>query len=243
MDSLEGKVAIVTGASRGIGQATSRRLAADGCAVVAGYGSSEQGAQETVASIEAKGGRAVAIRADLADAAAIDELFARAADELGGFDILVNCAGTLTLGPVAESTDAELERVFAVNTFGTFRALRHAAREIRDGGRIVTVSTSVTGHPGPNLSVYAGSKGALEEFTRSLAYELAPRLVTVNAVCPGPTDTDMMLDEFREIGASWSVFNRLGRAEDLADAISLLVSERARWITGQTIHASGGVVM
>ena len=243
MDRLDGKVAIVTGASRGIGQATARRLAADGCAVVVGYASNVSGARETVSSIVEQGGRASAVEVDLADPAAIDRLFAHAADEFGGFDILVNNAGTLTHAPMAETSDDELARVFGVNTFGTFRALRHAARAIRDEGRIVNVSTLVTAHAGPNLSVYAGSKGAIEEFTKMLAHELAPRLVTVNTVCPGPTDTDMMADEYREIGASWSVFKRLGRPEDLADAITLLVSDRARWITGQTIHASGGAVM
>ena len=170
-------------------------------------------------------------------------LFAAAIEEFSGFDILVNNAGTLVLGPIAEATDEELGQVFAVNTFGVFRALRHAARSMRDGGRIVNVSTSVTGHPGPALSVYAGSKGAVEEFTKTLAHELAPRRITVNSVCPGPTDTDMMAEEYREIGASWSVFDRLGEAGDIADVISLIVSDRARWLTGQTIQASGGVVM
>ena len=209
MERLDGKVAIITGASRGIGQATARRLASDGSAVVVGYVSHEAGAQETVASIVDAGGRAIAVRADLASAAAIDGLFAAATEEFGGFDIVVNSAGVLTLGAVAETDDEELERVFAVNAFGTFRALRHAARSIRDGGRIVSVSTSVTGHAGAGLSVYGASKAAVEEFTKSLAHELAPRLVTVNSLCPGPTDTDMLVEEFKEIGASMSVFGRL----------------------------------
>ncbi|MGI9659823.1 MAG: SDR family oxidoreductase [Gaiellaceae bacterium] len=243
MERLDGKVAVVTGGSRGIGQATARRLAADGSAVVVSYTSREAGAQETVASIIEGGGRAVAVRADMADPDALDGLFAAVTDEFGGFDILVNNAGTLTISPLAETSDGELDRVFTVNTFGTFRALRHAARSIRDGGRIVNVSTAVTAHPAGGLSVYSGSKAAVEEFTKSLAHELAPQLVTVNTVCPGPTDTDMLDAEFREAAASWSVFNRLAAAEDIADVISLVASDRARWLTGQTIHASGGHVM
>ncbi len=243
MESLDGKVAIITGASRGIGRATAKRLAADGAAVVVGYGSSTAGAEATVATIAEHGGRAIPVRADMGDAEAVDRLFAATLEEFGGFDILVNNAGTLVMGPTADTADDDLLRVFDVNTFGPFRALRHAARTINDGGRIVNVSSSVTGHPLANISVYTASKGALEHFTKILAHELAPRLVTVNAVCPGPTDTDMMADGFRETGAGWSPFSRIGQPEDVADVISLLVSERARWLTGQTIQASGGVVM
>jgi 3-oxoacyl-[acyl-carrier protein] reductase len=239
---LEGKSALVTGSSRGIGRAIAERLAADGAAVVINYARSKQLADEAVKAILERGGKAIAIPADVAKPAEVRRLFDEAERKVGGLDIVVANAGVLLERSLAESSEEDYDYVFNINTKGTFFTLQEAARRIRDGGRIVAVSTGGTKMPFANVSLYLGSKGAIEQFARSLSRELGSRNITVNILSPGFTETDMFLEQYRAYGASLSPFNRIGTAQDVADVAAFLVSEEARWITGQNLQAGGGVV-
>jgi 3-oxoacyl-[acyl-carrier protein] reductase len=238
MNELQGKVAIVTGGSRGIGAAVARRLGADGAAVVVAYARHEERARHVV---EAIGSRALAVRADVCDPDAVRALFDRAEAAFGGVDIVVGNAGVIVPArPLAEATDDEYETAFVVNVRGAFFVLREAARRIRDGGRVISVSSTATAHSPAGFGIYAATKGAVEQLTRSLAAELAPRAVTVNVVSPGATDTDMLLDSERERVPRIHPRGRLAEPGEIADAIALLAGERARWITGENVVASGG---
>lgn len=240
--SLKGKTALVTGSSRGIGRAIAGRLAAEGATVVINYARSRQPAQELVNKILAGGGDAVAIQADISKPAEVRRLFDEAVKAVGPLDIVVANAGVVLEKPLLESTEEDYDSVFDINTKGVFFTLQEAARRIRDGGRIVAVSTGGTKMPFANLSLYLGSKGAIEQFVRSLARELGSRNITVNVLSPGFTDTDMFLEQYREYAASLSPFNRVGAPEDVAGVAAFLASDEARWITGQNIQAGGGVV-
>jgi 3-oxoacyl-[acyl-carrier protein] reductase len=247
--SLKGRTALVTGGSRGIGRAIAERLAADGAAVIINYTRQEKSAQEIVKSIIAKGGKAVAIHADVAKFAEVKRLFDEAEKALGSLDIVVANAGVFLGKPLIESTEEDYDYVFNINTRGAFFALREAATRVRDGGRIIVVSTGGTNMFFANASLYLGSKGAIEQFARALSRELGPRNVTVNILSPGFTDTDMLNQAAGEIaseqiraGASLSPFNRIGSAEEVADVAAFLASDAARWVTGQNVQAGGGVV-
>jgi 3-oxoacyl-[acyl-carrier protein] reductase len=240
--SMNGKTALITGASRGIGRALAERLAAQGVAVVVHYGRNEQLASEVVTSITAKGGRAVAIQADIAKPGEVRRLFNQAETALGSLDIVVANAGVHLANPLIENTEADYDYIFDTNTRGTFFTLQEAARHVRDGGRIIVVSTGGTRMHFPDMSLYLGSKGAIEQFARSLSVELGRRNVTVNVLSPGFTETDMLPEEYREYGASLSPFKRVGAAEDVADVAVFLASDAARWVTGQNLQAGGGVV-
>jgi 3-oxoacyl-[acyl-carrier protein] reductase len=240
--ALEGKNALVTGASRGIGKAIAERLAGDGAAVVINYSRNEQLAQGVVNKILGKGGKAIAIQADISKSADVGRLFSEAEKAMGRLDIVVANAGVHILKTFVENTEADYDYIFDINTKGVFFALQQAARRVRDGGRIVVVSTGGTKMHFPNNSLYLGSKGAIEQFARSLAVELGPRNVTVNILSPGFTDTDMMPEQYREYAASLSPFKRVGTPEDVADVAAFLASDAARWVTGQNIQAGGGVV-
>ncbi len=245
MASLTGKVAIVTGASRGIGRAIAERLAQDGATVVVDYSQSADKAQEVVAAIEAKGGTAIALQADMSQVAQIRSLFQETIDKFGKIDILVNNAGTSLFKPLAETTEAEFDKQFALNAKGTFFALQEAAKHLSDNGRIVNISTAGTVSGGANFAAYVGSKSAIEGFGLCLAKELGGRGITVNAVLPGITETDMSLetlpDEARQAMVAQTSLGRLGKPEDIADVVAFLVSDRARWITGRSIQADGGL--
>lgn len=243
MGKLNGQVAVVTGASNGIGRAIAERLAADGASVVVNYSRSADKAQSVVAGIEAKGGKAVVIQADMSLVAEARRLVKEAVAKFGRLDILVNNAGMLLLKPLAETTEEEFDRIFALNAKGPYFAMQEAAKVVQDGGRIVNISTDGTHLGFPGVTAYLGTKGALEQFTRGLAHELAPRGVTVNTVSPGFTDTDMMSDPFRQVGIQMSPLKRVGLPKDIADVVAFVVSEEARWLTGQNLHAGGGVVM
>ena len=242
---LTGKTALVTGASRGIGRAIALELAGQGAAVAVNYRGSEAEAEELVKTINRQGGRAIAVQADAADPAAIVRMFDRVLAEFGKLDILVNNAGMAIFKPVVELTVEDYEQLFGLNVRGVFFACRQAALKLADGGRIINISTSVTKMMLPNYSLYAASKGAVEELTKSLAKELGPRGITVNAISPGPTDTVLFRTgktEEQIAGlAAMAAFNRLGTPEDIAGAVALLAGEQAGWISGQDICANGGL--
>jgi len=245
MSSLTNKVAIVTGSSDGIGRAIAERLAQDGATVVVNYGKSADKAKQVVADIEAKGGKAVAVQADMSKVGDAGRLVKDTVKRFGRLDILVNNAGMFMLKPLAEMTEEEFDRMFALNAKGPYFALQEAAKVIQEGGRIVNISTDGTHVGFGGATAYLGSKGALEQFTKGLAHELAPKGVTVNTVSPGYTITAMLPPDptFRQIGEQASPLKRLGTPKDIADVVAFMVSEEARWLTGQNIHAGGGVVM
>lgn len=240
--SLNGKTALITGGSRGIGRAIAERLATDGAAIVINYARSEQLAQEVVKAITAKGGKAIGIQADVSKPAEVRRLFSEAEKAMGGLDIVVANAGVHIEKPLIENNEADYDYIFDTNTRGVFFTLQEAGRRVRDGGRIVVVSTGGTKMHFANMSLYLGSKGAIEQFARSLSRELGPRNVTVNVLSPGFTETDMLPEEYRDYGASLSPFNRVGAPQDIAEVAAFLASDAARWITGQNVQAGGGVV-
>ena len=222
--SLEGRTALITGSSRGIGRAIAERLAADGAAVIINYTHQAKPAQEIVKTIADKGGKAVAIQADVAKPSEVKLLFDRAEKAFGRLDIVVANAGVFLGKPLIESTEEDYDYVFNINARGVFFTLQEAARRVRDSGRIIVVSTSGTKMFFANTSLYLGSKGAIEQFARALSRELGPRNVTVNILSPGFTDTDMLTKAAGEIdseqiraGASLSPFNRIGASEEVAD--------------------------
>jgi 3-oxoacyl-[acyl-carrier protein] reductase len=242
------RVAIVTGASRGIGAAIARRLATDGIAVAVNYVSRPDEADALVARIEADGGQARAVRADVADPAAVRRMFDTVESQLGGVDILVNNAGIMPPGlpTVAETDDQTFDRLFAINVKGTFNTLREAATRLRSGGRIVNFSSSVVGLTPPGYAAYAATKGAVEVLTRILTRELRGRRITVNAIAPGPTATDLFLtgktEEMIDRLAKAPPLERLGTPEDIANAVAFLVGLDGGWINGQVLRANGGII-
>lgn len=243
-DAPAARVALVTGASGGIGRAVAERLAADGDAVVLLYGGGKERAQEVAAGITASGGRAVAVRADVADEAEMAAAFDRAEQEFGGLDVVVNTAGIMLLAPVAELDLADLDRMHRVNIRGTFVVSQLAARRLRAGGALVNFSTSVTRLQQPGYAAYAASKGAVEAMTLILARELRGRDVTVNTVAPGPTATPLFLEgkpqEVVDRIAGLNPMQRLGTPADIADAVAFLAGPSGRWTNGQTLYVNGG---
>lgn len=244
--SLSGKVAIVTGASRGIGREIAERLAENGAKVVVNYASSPAKAEEVVSAIKQSGGEARAIQADIRQVAAIERLFGETIEAYGGIDILVNNAGIMTTKPVAAMTEEDFDQQFAINVKGTYFAIQQAFHHMNSGGRIINFSTSVVGQMFPAYSVYAGTKGAVEQFTRQLAKEFGPKGITINAVAPGPINTELFTvgkSEEQITGiANMNAFGRLGEPDDVAGAVLFLAGEESKWITGQTIRVNGGFV-
>ncbi|WP_165185290.1 SDR family oxidoreductase [Caulobacter soli] len=240
------KVAIVTGASGGIGAAVSERLARDGFTVVVNYAGKAQPAEDLVRQIHAAGGKAVAHQADVADPEAVRKMFEAAETAFGGVDVLINNAGIMKLATIADSDDALFDSQIAVNLKGSFNTLREAAGRLRDGGRIVNVSSSVVGLLQPTYGVYAATKAAVEAMTSVLTKELRGRNITVNAIAPGPTATKLFLDgkpqEVVDRLAKLAPLERLGQPEDIAAAIAFLVGPDGAWINGQTLRANGGII-
>lgn len=240
------KAAIITGASRGIGANLAYKLAADGFAVVVNYNSSAQAAETIVSDITASGGSAIAVAANVGARDGIPHLFDAAKTAFGGVDVLVNNAGVMSGSPIANTDDDAFEHQVAINLGGVFRGMRSAASQLRDGGRIISFSSSVVGLYQPNYGVYAATKAAVEALTHILAKELGPRGITVNTVAPGPVATDFFLngksDELIQNIIAMNPFKRLGEPDDISNVVRFLASEHGGWINGQTIRANGGVV-
>jgi 3-oxoacyl-[acyl-carrier protein] reductase len=237
---FQGKRALITGGSRGIGKAVAVRLASDGAHVAVGYVHRDDRANETLSAIADAGGSAIAIKADLSTPTEVVRLFEEVEQRIGALDIVVASAADIIVKPLAECTEEDYNRIFDTNAKGVFFTLKQAARRLHDGGRIIVLSTGGTRMFFPGQSLYLGSKGAVEQFVRCLAWELGPRNITVNVASPGPTETDMMQDRYRDRAAAMSPFNRIGDPNEIADVVAFLASDAARWITGQNIGAGGG---
>ena len=240
------RVAVVTGGTRGIGRAVTARLAADGYAVAIGYAGREDLADQAVAELTADGAQALAVRADVADENAVAALFDQAEARFGGVDAVVNAAGRMTLSTIADLDLADLDELHRTNIRGTFVVAQQAARRLRPGGALITFSTSVVGTQFPTYGAYAASKGAVEALTLILARELRGRDVTVNAVAPGPTATDMCLngkdDDLIAHLAAQSPLERLGTPQDIAEVVAFLAGPAGHWINGQILRANGGMI-
>jgi 3-oxoacyl-[acyl-carrier protein] reductase len=240
------RVAIVTGASRGIGAAVAERLAADGFTVVINYSGDVKSAEALAKKIEARGGRALTARADVSDPGAVRGMFDAAEAAFGGVDVLVNNAGIMKLASIADSDDALFDQQIAINLKGSFNAMREAAKRLRDGGRIVNFSTSVVGVKLETYGVYAATKAAIETMTAILSKEMRGRSITVNAVAPGPVGTELFLNgksqELIDHMAKMNPLQRLGTPQDIAATVSFLAGPDGGWINGQVLRANGGMV-
>jgi 3-oxoacyl-[acyl-carrier protein] reductase len=246
MEQNTQKVALVTGASRGIGSSVAERLARDGFTLIVNYSESAAPAEALVRKIEQAGGRALAAKADISDAGSVRRMFDTAEAAVGGVDVLVNNAGIMTLAPIADMDDASFDRHIAVNLKGTFNTLREAAKRLRSGGRIINFSSSVVGMLMPTYGVYAATKAAVEAMTRVLAKEVRGRNITVNAVAPGPTATDLFLkgkpQDVVDRMAKMAPLERLGQPGDIADVVAFLAGPDAAWVNGQVLRVNGGIV-
>ncbi|WMJ68949.1 SDR family oxidoreductase [Stenotrophomonas sp. 24(2023)] len=240
------RVALVTGASRGIGAAIARRLSRDGFAVAINYASNAAEADALVADLAASGGKAVAVKADVSDADQVRAMFSAVETALGRIDVLVNNAGILKTAPLAQHSDALFQQNFAINTQGVFNTLREAAERLNEGGRIINISSTTLGLNLPGYAVYNGTKAAVEAFTRVFAKELRGRSITVNAVAPGPVATELFLNGKSEeqiaTFANMPPLQRLGQPDDIAGAVAFLAGPDGGWINGQILRANGGVV-
>ncbi len=245
MTNKEQKIALVTGASRGIGAAIAQRLANDGFAVVINYASSSKEADELVLSLEAKQQVAIALKADVSKVEEVKAMFDEVEQSLGKVDVLVNNAGILKTLPLAETSDDEFDRHFAINAKGTFNTMREAAKRLPSGGRIVNFSSTTLALNMPGYAVYNGTKAAVEAFTRVFAKELRGRNITVNAVAPGPIATDLFLngksDELIAQFSKMPPLERLGQPDDIANLVAFLAGPDSGWVNGQIVRANGGV--
>jgi len=240
------RTAIVTGSSRGIGAAVARRLSKDGFSVVVNYTGNAAEAESVVADIKQDGGNALSIQADVSDPAAMRRMFDQAAAVSGGVDVLVNNAGIMQLAKISDADDGFFDRHIAINLKGVFNGMREAAKRLRSGGRIISFSSSVVGLYQPTYGVYAATKGGVEAMTHVLANELRGRNITVNAVAPGPTATDLFLKgkpkEVIDHLAKLAPLERLGEPRDIAAAVAFLASPDGGWINGQVLRANGGII-
>ena len=245
---LNGKVAVVTGASKGIGADIARKLAAEGAAVVVNYASSKEGADRVVDQIAKRGGRAVAIRANVAKKADVEHLFAEAKKAFGKIDILVNNAGVYDWSPLEEITEEQFHKHFDVNVLGLLLATQEAVKQFDStGGNIINISSTVTSVTPPSSSVYTGTKGAVDAITRTLAKELGPRKIRVNAINPGMVETEGVRaagfdkGDLRKSVEAQTPLGRIGQPEDIAPAAVFLASADSAWITGETLRVAGGL--
>jgi 3-oxoacyl-[acyl-carrier protein] reductase len=240
------RTAIVTGSSRGIGAAVARRLAKDGFTVVVNYAGNAAEAESLVGNIKQTGGRALSVQADVSDPVAMRRMFDQATSLSGGVDVLVNNAGIMLLSTVADADDATFDKQVAINLKGVFNGLREAAKRLRAGGRIISFSSSVVGLYQPTYALYAATKAGVEAMTRVLSKELRGRNITVNAIAPGPTATDLFLkgkpQDVIDHLSKLAPLERLGQPEDIARAVSFLAGPDGGWINGQVLRANGGII-
>lgn len=248
MKRLENKVAVVTGASKGIGAAIARHLAAEGAAVVVNYAASKDGAERVVAEVKAGGGKATAVKADVARKADVERLFAETERSFGRVDILVNNAGVYEFAPLEAITETHFHRHFDTNVLGLLLASQEAAKRMRDGGSIVNISSLASTMTPEKAAVYAGTKAAVDAVTKVLAKELGPRGIRVNAVNPGLVETEgthtagltLAESDYRRRAEATTPLGRIGQPDDVASAVAFLASPDAAWITGETLHVTGG---
>ena len=248
MSRLTGKVAVVTGASKGIGAGIAKSFGEAGAAVVVNYASSREGADRVVAQIKAAGGEAIAVQGDVSKAADVKKLFAETKKAFGTIDILVNNAGVFQFAPLSEVTEQEFHREFDINVLGTILATQEAVNHFGpNGGSVINISSIVSENPVPNSVVYSATKSAVDSITKSLARELAPRKIRVNAIRPGAVETEgthtlgMIGSDFEKQLVAATPLGRLGRPEDIAQIALHLASDESAWLTGERIAASGGL--
>ncbi|OQP54269.1 3-ketoacyl-ACP reductase [Niastella yeongjuensis] len=245
MNRLNNKVVLITGASKGIGAATAQLIAAEGAKVIINYAGSQAAAEKTVQEIKDKGGDAIAVKADVSKAAEVTALFDTAIAHYGKIDVLINNAGVMIMKLLKDTTDEDFDRQFNTNVRGTFNTMREAATRLADGGTIINTSSTLTRAMVPTYGTYVASKGAVEQLTRVFAKEMGSRGITVNAVLPGPTNTELYMEgkspEMIARQAALNAFNRLAEVGDIAPVIVFLASDDAKWISGQTIGVNGAM--
>ena len=247
MTKLQGKVAVVTGASKGIGAGIAKALARDGAAIVVNYASSRAGADAVVEAITASGGRAIAVQADVTKAAEAQGLIEAAVKQFGRLDVLVNNSGIYEFAAIEEVTEEHYRRLFDVNVLGVLLATQAAAKHLGEGGSIINISSAITHVHTPTAAVYAGTKGAVNAISGVLANELAPRKIRVNVVSPGLVITEgthaagVVGSEMETGIIAQTPLGRAGQPDDIAGVVAFLASDDARWLTGEEITASGGI--
>jgi 3-oxoacyl-[acyl-carrier protein] reductase len=245
MNTLNTKVVLVTGASRGIGAAIAKKLAGEGAKVIINYAGAQNEAEQTVQAIKENGGDAIALKADVSKAVEVTALFDAAIAHYGRIDVLINNAGIMITKLLKDTTDDDFTRQFDVNVRGTFNTLREAAIKLANNGTVINLSTTLTRVMIPTYATYVATKGAVEQLTRVFAKEVGARGITVNAVLPGPTNTELFIkgktQEQIDRLASLNAFNRLGEVDDIAKVVSFLAGDDAKWISGQTIALNGAM--
>lgn len=245
MKTLQDKVILVTGASKGIGAAVARKLANEGASLIINYGGDKAAADAIIDELTAKGTDAIAVQGDVSKTEDVVALFDTAIARFGRIDVLVNNAGTMITKLLKDTTDEDFDRQFSINVKGTFNTMREAATRLSDGGSIVNFSTSVNRLMLPTYSTYVATKAAVEHLTRVFSKEIGSRGINVNSISPGPTDTELFRkgksDEVINRLAAMSAFNRIGQPEDIAQLVAFLASDDAKWITSQNIGVNGGL--
>lgn len=248
MSKLSNRVAVVTGASKGIGAGIAKGLAAEGASVVVNYSSSKDGADRVVAEIKAKGGKAIAVQGDVAKAKDVQRIFAETKKAFGRLDVLVNNAGIYEMAPIEQVTEEQFHRQFNTNVLGLILATQEAVKHFgTEGGNVINVSSAVTSLTPPGTSVYTGTKGAVDAVTRTLAKELGPRKIRVNAVNPGIVETEgthaagFIGSDFEKGAVAQTPLGRIGQTDDITSVAVFLASDESGWITGETLRAAGGL--